>query len=381
MNTFLKVIRLVCVILLPFLTNGQSNFQSISLISEYGHIFSTNTFVAGTNAVGKPLSNYTAFAVNASWNFKKGSEWNEVYSNLVYGVGAYGANFPDKKEVGVPLALYGFVQSNITKIGLLDLRYEIDLGMAFNWRYLGISNTNNVAVSLPRTVFVDFGLMLDCFISKDIIVGFGTGISHFSNGGTRRPNAGINTSTFKGSIKYSLNPYQTKTGVLPPFEPKTQVDLAIFAGYHNFQATAEDLLPEELFEGVNANVAGVYATLNRKNSRKSRFGIGLGVTYDEGLTTQVGKLNGEPFKIKKKGVENIEASAHLSYEFTVGKVSMLLQQGIYFYRRNNNILAPPQYHRLGARFNFHENLFVGASLRAYEFKKANFIEYTIGRRF
>ena len=377
MRSFLLILCLFLAYLLP----SQSKFQSISIYAERGNIAPTNDFFAGENNLGQPLKGYTSLSANVAWKLVDSNQWNGVYNKMVYGAGVYVAKFPDRREVGVPLALYGFFQTNLYALKPMDVRLDVELGMAFNWRHLGFNNIMNDAVSLPRTVFINIGSQIDFNLSKKMVFGFGPYVTHFSNGGIRRPNRGVNTLSLKASLKYLITPYNAKKIFLPPFVSKHELDVSFFAGYHNLTAQLEGIDSSEYFEGLNVFVLGLMPTYQKQISRKVRIGIGMDITYDQGLTATVDIEGGEPIRLGKNGISNVELGIFPSCEIKAGRASLILQPGYYLTRKYNLLGLPRMYERIGARIDFKHNMYAGVSLRAFQFKGANFIEWTLGKRF
>ena len=69
-----------------------------------------------------------------------------------YGIGFYSANFFDKKDLGLPFALYLFQGATVRRFNpKWALNYEWNLGMSFNWDpYDPFDNPNNVACGFFR---------------------------------------------------------------------------------------------------------------------------------------------------------------------------------------------------------------------------------------
>ncbi len=68
-----------------------------------------------------------------------------------------------------------------------------------------------------------------------------------------------------------------------------------------------------------------------------------------------------------------------SFELVFNKLSMNLQPGFYIYRQEvENVDTPTTYQRIGLRYYLGKHFITGVNIRAYNFSKADFIEFNFG---
>jgi hypothetical protein len=75
--------------------------------------------------------------------------------------------------------------------------------------------------------------------------------------------------------------------------------------------------------------------------------------------------------------ETAKLALVISYELNIGRLSLILQPGFYFYRTTHDP-TPFFYQRIGTRYDIFKGFYLGASLRAVNFGQADWIELSAG---
>ena len=132
--------------------------------------------------------------------------------------------------------------------------------------------------------------------------------------------------------------------------------------------------------GINYAVFGISNTLNRQIDYKSKIGIGLTMEYIGSQAAQIVVENGNLEELDMPFDRHLVLSIYPSYELVIDRLSLVIQPGFYLYRKKSVTMTPSFYQRIGAKYHFTKNVFFGISLRAYDFYKSDFIEWTIGHR-
>jgi hypothetical protein len=121
-------------------------------------------------------------------------------------------------------------------------------------------------------------------------------------------------------------------------------------------------------------IAGISIIYFRQFSNAFRLGLGSDFNYWMGLTA---KPDGT---IGPRTMDNLTAGMILQPEMIIDRLT--LTGGIGIYTRHLHYGNFRQtYQRLGARFNFYENLSFGINVRAVHFMLAEFLEFNIGYQF
>ena len=392
----------ICIILvaliLPYILNGQdivknnnedtlrffkANSLAISAAYQNGYIFPTNDFIRGVNLERDTIDSFQAFAFKFTKQTLGDKLWEQIYKYPEYGLGVYLAEFDNPKEIGLPLAIFGYYTAPFHRWERLAFNYELGLGFAFNWNNYSIINIYNNAIGSKNTVYIDLGLKAEYQLTKDFFLDVGFSLTHFSNGRLKAPNYGINTVAPKVSLKYNLNSneFNFKEDVIPKYECNNEFYISTFYGMKNIIYDSLNIELSEKFEGESFDVVGISVMYNRQISYKSKIGLGIASSYDGSVNTQVAIDDGEieieegPFK------DNIQLSIFPSYELVVNKVSVVIQPGFYVYRKKIKNQSSTFYQRIGLKYNFYNDFYIGLNLRAYDFYISDFIEWNIGYSF
>ena len=218
-------------------------------------------------------------------------------------------------------------------------------------------------------------------MTQRVELSLGYGFTHFSNGAIKLPNKGLNTEATKISLSYSLcEPIRYQSGPIPPFKGYWEWAFAGYGGARNmlYQGTGVDLATS--MKGVNFAVYGISNTINRQISYKSKIGIGTTIEFNGSQNSQI-IISGTSLEKKDLPFDrHIAFSIYPSYELVVNKLSLIIQPGIYLFRMKSANMTPILYKRIGVKYHFLKDTFIGINLRAYNYYESDFIEWTIGHR-
>ena len=136
----------------------------------------------GVNSLGRPLDISAAVDVQYAY-FLPGISYQ--------GVGLSLFSLFDHEDVGTPVSLYVFQGAKIVRLSqFLSLDYEWNFGASFGW-HRNKEYPLNTIMSTSVNAYVNGSIMLS-WQSDDLKVSIGPDMTHFSNGHTEVPNAGLN---------------------------------------------------------------------------------------------------------------------------------------------------------------------------------------------
>jgi hypothetical protein len=265
----------------------------------------------------------------------------------------------------------------------LSFNYELGLGLAFNWNdFNPINNPDNISIGADRSVHIEAGVNIEYQLARRITLNLGYGLNHFSNGKLKMPNMGLNTGATKFSLVYQLNnlPFSFMKNEVPKFEKYNEWDISLYAGAENVIYNGYDIDIQAKYKGLFFPVYGVVNTFNRCIGYKSKIGAGFTIGYDGALNAQIAVENGELDEVDLPFANHITFSVYPSYELVIDRLSVIVQPGFYVYRKKTEESTTAFYQRLGVKYHFYKDYFLGVSLRATQFQVSNYIEWNIGRR-
>jgi len=384
-----RIFVLFC--LLPFISIAQSadttlikttNNYSISSLYQQGYVFPTNKFVRGSNTEKEVINTFQTLSIRFTNQTYGKNLWEQFYNYPQWGIGLSVYDFYNPEEIGNPIALYGFFNAPFKRWDRLTLNYEIGFGATFNWRHFDpVSNSNNIAIGAGESFYIDAGMNLQYNLTKHFDIETGFSLTHFSNGALKKPNFGLNTIAPKISIKYNFyDRHEFIKHEISEYRAEKKWIVSMFIGGTNVIFDSVNVDIQEKYEGVSFPVVGITSTLNWHIWRKSKIGIGMAFTYNGSVNAQVAINNNELDVKDGLFTDKLQISIFPSYEFVVHRFSLILQPAFYLYRKNLANQTPVFHQRIGLKYHFSKDFFVGIILRDYKFHVSDFVEWNIGYR-
>ena len=227
-----------------------------------GAVFHTHRFLEGYNPEVRTMNQYFTLKAKYAFMLPPGSEKGRIYKGAYQGVGlAYHHLNP---QIGNPLSLYLFQGATIATLSSrLSFNYEWDFGVAYGWKsYGGGERPENRVIGSKMTAYMDADFYLRWKLSRQWDVNFGLTASHFSNGNTTLPNAGLNVASLKLSLAYYLNRTDEEpvAGPLPDFQRHWSTDVVLFGGWKRRGAESDfgTLVLPDTYGVVGVNVNPMY---------------------------------------------------------------------------------------------------------------------------
>ena len=189
---------------------GQESFgfiHRLGMEARPQYVFPTNPFLQGENERWKPIQTSFAAHLKYSFKFRPNTCADRIYGGAYQGIGVSLTTFGDKKQLGDPFSFYVFQGARIARFSpRVSLNYEWNFGLSAGWKpYDNYYNSYNGAVGSRMNAYINAGVYINWAFSRyfDLIVG--GDFTHFSNGNTKFPNAGINTAGAKIGLVYNFN--------------------------------------------------------------------------------------------------------------------------------------------------------------------------------
>lgn len=203
------------------------------------YVFPTNPFLKGENERWKPIQTSFSAHLKYSFKFRPNTCADRIYGGAYQGIGLAFTTFGDKKQLGDPFTLYVFQGARIARFNpRLSLNYEWNFGISAGWQpYDNDYNSYNGAVGSRMNAYLNAGIYLNWALSRRFDLIIGGDVTHFSNGNTKFPNAGVNTTGAKIGLVYNFNrddkDFITPLAqpVVPRFPKHFSYDLVLFGSW------------------------------------------------------------------------------------------------------------------------------------------------------
>jgi len=297
--------------------------------------------------------------------------WESMYGYPIVGIAFWYSPIGGFDELGSAYAVYPFINFPLVQDEKQSFNFRLGLGLGYltnnfdrleNYKNFAIGSSLNVAGSLYFEYRRKFG--------EIVTLSGGLGLTHFSNGSMKTPNYGLNIITATvGFSAYLKRPNPQLSKKLRPelytyeFDGRKTLDFDV-----GFALGIKDM-SQQL--GQRFMVYCIYTNLFFQVSYKSKFGIGLDLTYD----------NSDKYIIEWQGgsvdntIQLFKPGISAAYQLVLGRLSFVFNFGVYLagLERSEGDL----YQRLTFRYLFTDNIFANIALNS-NWGKAEYIGFGIG---
>lgn len=198
-----------------------------------GRLLHTNDFLKGFNTEVRTMNHSFVARLKYAFAPPEGSEQALIYKGVYQGAGLAFHNF--NPQLGNPVSLYLFQGATVKTLSQrLSLNYEWDFGLTYGWKtYDRDTNPENRVIGSKLTAYIDLGFYLRWMLSRNWDLNIGASVTHYSNGNTAIPNAGLNAVGAKASVAYYINREEKHhaSGELPAFDRHWGWDLTLYGAW------------------------------------------------------------------------------------------------------------------------------------------------------
>ncbi|MBN2892050.1 MAG: acyloxyacyl hydrolase [Bacteroidales bacterium] len=312
--------------------------------------------------IKKPIKEYNLqFGYQTTGN----KDWQRNWGYPELGFGFYYANLENTDVLGSSKATYLYIDAPFFRGNILSLNYFFGIGTAYLSKPFDYkTNNTNIAIGSHLNIFANLNIETQ-IRTRRIIYFTDIGLTHYSNGGTKFPNLGLNVPAISVGLKYKTADFNKHKKMSTGFWEKYK-DLQIIQTFAVHGNKLSISAPPE-FMSTSSIDYGIYV------SPKSRLGGGLDLMYDKNIENHF--IADSIFN--SKPINYLTAGAHFSYNAVFGNVQFTIQQLFMVYTPHSSGFF---YQRFGLKLFIAENWIVGGSLLT-KFFNAVAIEPSIGYRF
>jgi hypothetical protein len=363
---------------------GKKNYHHfVQFGYQPGLMLQSNDFVRGDNATGEPIRRYTAGRLEFGWQTTGAEPWHQIWNFPAFGVGFYTVDYLNENEIGNPKAIYGFINLPVRRWDRWTLSVRPGFGVSYNWKpFDPVSNPNNIAIGDFKAAYIDLGAELSYALSPHWDAALGASFTHFSNGGTRKPNTGFNQVGPIVQMRYNFEDTRPSFTVMDvaPFEKRHEATYSIAYGTRSVGIKSDDPALIDKYGRVNFKVITLSAAWMTQVSHKSKFGIGVDLVHDSATEAQLDSGNGIVDTVRLPLLEESRLGVYGTYEYVIHDLSIFGDIGYTILQKGFDNQLPRLYQRLGFKYHFLENFFAGLSVRFKNFDSADHLQWTMGYR-
>ncbi len=246
------------------------------------YIFPTNPFLKRENRTGQPIDLSLSGHFRYSFQFRPGSTPDRIYGGVYQGLGVAYYDFQRPDEIGNPAAVYLFQGARIARLApRLTFDYEWNFGLSFGWKpYDPETNPNNKMMGSKVNAYLNLDFLFKWRIMREVDLTAGISLTHFSNGNTKYPNAGLNTVGGRAGLSYNFGrrtPETEPRAFIPVFPRHVSYDLVLFGSWRRkgIEVGDKQYAAPDAYTVVGFNFAPMY-----NFGYKFRAGVSLDGVYD-----------------------------------------------------------------------------------------------------
>ncbi|WAC42535.1 acyloxyacyl hydrolase [Pedobacter sp. SL55] len=333
----IKLNLFLALIIGAFAANAQQNAHTLEFnLQKAINSFSANQNKLQGNAYGGELIfHYNVNREAKRWSSDLGIKSIDVVFNYKRMHNITRVAAPMKGEFGDSYGLLGgltFPLANISKA-------ELEFTPAFGILYAGESwfSNQNPVVGSKLNFGLKAGLKLNVPLNEKTAVAANLDVLHYSNGGTRVPNNGLNVVSVGLSVARALN--ENITASKPNFEKevyqKHTFDLGINTGRRGVYQSRDGLWRTGLYGGYNYRFTSYLA-----------FGAGVDAVYYH--TIYDANRNLETYQSKASSFDRWRVGAAIGPDLWMGNLAFMAKYGYYIHY--NSLLPIKTYWTAGAKY-------------------------------
>jgi hypothetical protein len=348
----------------PVYTRSSSRFFRVSY--ERGYCMPVDDKESVNNMLRN--STFINFSISGAWEVNPHTVYARIYRKPLLGFGFSALSFRNS-QLGNPFMVYGFTEVPVTNQNRrLHLSYGIGLGLAWGFNeYNKDSNPVNEAIGSYVNPHLQASINLGYWLTDKLRLSVGTGFRHYSNGSTRKPNAGVNIIPIQ-----LMAQFRTRQVFHEGFVP----ELPKFNKHMSYMAYLTGGMKQMEVNGPMIYKLGAGFNAGYHLSYKYRIVAGFDMTYSSGSGSRV---SGDASAFSK----SVSYGPYVGWDwYLTERLFIPVHIGAYIHRKYENDETNALYQRLGIRYRLlkDKSLSIGTALRTH-FGNADFIEFSIGHHF
>ncbi|MCX6282026.1 MAG: acyloxyacyl hydrolase [Bacteroidetes bacterium] len=373
-KSLLMLITLMTIGAFPFSSSAQYDHKlfTSNIILEakvhYGFLYAQHLELELFN------SHFPAFEFSIEQLTYGRQRWERAYNYPILGMTFFYSPLGNNPILGSSFALMPFINFPLYKTKVFTFGFRFALGLGYLTKTFDrISNYKDIAIGSHLNAAINLMIEARYRLSEYFTLTAGLSLQHFSNGSLKTPNYGLNAPLV--NIGLAFRPVRDNKDIgdryIAPTEPfstivRNSIEFNIGAalGYKNMTSElGANYLVYHLFENTFVQV-----------SRKSKFGMGLDLSYDASQK-KILEMNGQT---ATSTIDIMRPGVNAAYELILGKLGFIMNLGIYLSGKEKS--NGPLYEKLCFQYDFSRNFFAHVLLKVH-FGRADYIGWGIGYKF
>lgn len=349
---------------------GQSFGQNKDLLGSYAQSidfkYKLGFLIAHREAMAHlPQSHFHSYELSYDFHSRGYKGWEQAHQNPKFGVMALAVLNDNKEVLGNAFGMAGTLtlpKKRWGKNAAWSLNNKIALGLGYVTKRFDLEgNPKNITIGTHLNLLIVLGTEIR-YTKLNYFFTLGLDFTHFSNGGTVKPNLGINIPSVRIGAGFMTKKADFNEQKLD-FE-RNDLELlvsGIFSLKNNYE-----------FQNRVFPAFGITGHLSKKQGKKYRYLYGLDVSFSEANRQFLASSPDQTV------MQTLQIGVFNAWELDVQRVVLSVGMGAYVY----NPLDPHGwfYHRIGGRIFITERLYFLGYVRSH-WAKADYFETGFGYKF
>lgn len=352
-----------------------------------GRLLSPKFFFREVAEAGEELKK-GAQSIHLKYSFSLSPETpgNLIFAHTYQGIGIGYQKFDAGSIFGNPFLVYLFQHSRLFGLSRkVSLDYEWNFGVATGWNpYSYPENPINSIIGSKVNAYINLGVYLNWDLSDQWSLIGGVDVTHFSNGNTDYPNAGLNMGGFRMGTVYAFTPKDKKwkEGAPAYFEPQFpkhwSYDLVLFGSWRK---KGVDFFGERVVSPYKYTVLGGYFAPFYNFTYRFRAGLSVDALYDgsANVYTEDYIIGTEQPFFKPNETKQMALGTSVRGEYVMPLFAISLGVGTHVLHGGGDLKGTYQSLALKVRTTKNTFLHIGYNLK--DFKEPNYLMLGLGYRF
>lgn len=357
----IAVLFLLLMYAVPWSVTAQAPIDEVKTVKQFGLKVHQGYVLIHSRDLRPIRNSYpTGVELNLAWQKVSQKAWESCHCYPRMGVAATFWDYDNPEVLGYGVTGLFYIEPVFGARRQVSFSIRAGFGLSYQTRpYHPVDNPFNQSYSTYVAFPLQLGGSMHIRLQKKWYLDVTAVYNHFSNGGIRNPNKGINWPSGALGFGYYLNRPEFKDRVKRNWradhDPETRFDVTLFMAFNEPVSKTYLLSP------------GVELKYSRQIARINALTLGAEWIYDNDARFEIEQNGGResPHKI----------GAAIGHEFLMGKFLFSQQFGFYLYKPHPN--GQVVYQRYGLVFRTSRRLAFGIALKAHG-HVADFLDFRVG---
>ena len=332
--------------------------------ADYGFLYAQHLELEIFNA------HFPAFEFSIQQQTYGRQKWERAYNYPITGMTFLYTPLGNNPILGSAFALMPFINFPLYRHKNFTFGFRFSLGVGYlTKKFDRLNNYKDIAIGSHINAAINLMFEARYRLNEYLTITGGISFQHFSNGSLKTPNYGLNAPLV--SLGLACRPVRDNKDIsdryIAPTEPfsttirkSMEFDIGGALGYKNMTSQL----------GSNFMVYHFFENTFFPVSRKSKFGFGLDLSYDESHK-KILELNGTP---AGSPVQIMRPGINAAYELMLGKLGFIMNLGYYLSGKEQS--NGPLYEKICFQYVFAKNFFAHVLLKVH-FGRADYIGWGV----